>query len=948
MPAATKKEAMTYLPLYTSLVTAFLPFPRGEDTTVVEIVRLGAVNRCWEWWVKVLYTDVTGSLSEASPSSSDHSHLHPTNSARLAALYNLVHVLYQGAKHSFHSLKLLRYLSHSFATLVTSNIDAMHPDEVEEVLGGPFEAYLQVHSKRLAIEFDLELKRREDIIVERRRSSAVDSPHSSLHSPNHSAHGPGFLTPSHGPSTPQQVNFALKQNVEDETKGLEKSIVVPRVDGEHVIDFVGVCIAGLRTYLAIASSGHSFIGMNGVDRWSEDDLLRRAVEFGERAVLMIETHGKELPESEKNNALAKANYYYGIALAEYALSVVDASERDSKLSNAHLVLTKSCTLDPASFVTLYGLARVEALQGNLASASTNVNNSIKKRSTYLPCWHLLSMVLEAQGAGESSDKVAHLGVFEFMEWMGRRGVVVADSLSTSASMSASGAGGMASSSSKDSGDDSIRPRTNTVQTFNTTASFTRLLDMKRVAWDKLREWEILELLELKLTQLALFVGKDEDDECDDGTSDDDVKVTSVVSTSRHQRLAEGIEKGNKLLMLLTTVWGKRVFGGVLAEGKGGLGNGAAKNGVSASSTSTSLSATAASGAPMGRIDTGSSARTNVSTTSTTGSEQGSVTSSPSSFLPYTHLSSSPFPNSTLPSSRVLEFFIKLLLFLSSLYREDGGFDDARGCVKECWRVLERLIEVMDDSNLEKVLFEKLSMGNDGDDGKGKKNLKKKPKAKGAKSDDDKWTMVSERVKRLVVDIRLEASMIEYAVIKSVNRSGGEDACLGDMLPVLDYSKYASPTETIRSGLSDTKPASNATKPVCSTLESIVHELHASLMIYPHSMPTKIFLSQLYLETNEPVLAFRMLSRPMKAQGGTIVWGGRSSGWAALQHRLMADCLGKMSLGDVDGTGDDGESPSGGMKTPRERVLKELERALKESRQSCCRGFETLSWPGVFE
>lgn len=131
LPAQVHYELRTHLTQYEKLLTTLLPFPRGEDDTEIEKIRYTRVQEVYDWWVMAetcaFPDEAVGDQVER------HYRLIEVNRGvgfqKLCSFLNVEQIVYRGTRHTFHSMRLLRYLSHVFASLLAIFGDNVCTDE---------------------------------------------------------------------------------------------------------------------------------------------------------------------------------------------------------------------------------------------------------------------------------------------------------------------------------------------------------------------------------------------------------------------------------------------------------------------------------------------------------------------------------------------------------------------------------------------------------------------------------------------------------------------------------------------------------------------------------------------------------------------------------------------------------------------------------------------------
>jgi hypothetical protein len=120
-------ELRRILAIYEKVVTSFCTFPAGGEMDPLKIQRHVRATAVYGYYVRV-----------------DMLHgrfLNETIQDAIDRRYRLLEVLYRGTKHAFHSLELLRYISHTFFSLINLNGDNICDTEKMEAEAA-IEAYL--------------------------------------------------------------------------------------------------------------------------------------------------------------------------------------------------------------------------------------------------------------------------------------------------------------------------------------------------------------------------------------------------------------------------------------------------------------------------------------------------------------------------------------------------------------------------------------------------------------------------------------------------------------------------------------------------------------------------------------------------------------------------------------------------------------------------------------
>ncbi|KAI8922682.1 hypothetical protein BC831DRAFT_66731 [Entophlyctis helioformis] len=137
------------LPQYEKLLTTLTPFPRGEDSSMLAQDRYKRLMEAYDWIVKaeVLYArrpdEQLGDVIERH--------------------YRLIETLYRATKHTFQSMRILRYIAHSFLGLLLMHGDNIGPDERKEAECA-VSTYVFYWDKKSSLVLDAKRKEMEDAV----------------------------------------------------------------------------------------------------------------------------------------------------------------------------------------------------------------------------------------------------------------------------------------------------------------------------------------------------------------------------------------------------------------------------------------------------------------------------------------------------------------------------------------------------------------------------------------------------------------------------------------------------------------------------------------------------------------------------------------------------------------------------------------------------------------
>lgn len=364
-------DAARFLPLYTTLITTVFPFPSGSDLSPIHVQRFRTTEDCADWWIKSLFAK----LDHEAPLSYWQ---HPQ---RLAALFNLIHVLYKLSLHSFQQLRLFRYLSHAFCLLVVAYGSFQHSCEKVEALLA-VEAYINLYKTRLDREVSRELKRRQDF-QERRNSSDTGSIGVA---PTANAHiGRTFGRQKSATESPSVEIFV--------------------VEGETVLDCIGVCIAGMSLCHLVHEGKHA--------------LIKKGINLGLFASSLLEKHGSNLTDNERAVALEQVYQNLAILHLDFANEVPSLEQRGSSLA-VSLNYAQSSVSAVQSFTTsncgiLYTLALGHGLSGHRDAAVHCNTQYLSYRPHDLEAVHLQALLESAQGDVDLALEAIDAGLLAFIK-----------------------------------------------------------------------------------------------------------------------------------------------------------------------------------------------------------------------------------------------------------------------------------------------------------------------------------------------------------------------------------------------------------------------------------------------------------------------------------------------------------------------------------------------------
>ncbi|RKP03124.1 hypothetical protein CXG81DRAFT_17288 [Caulochytrium protostelioides] len=172
---------------YDARVIRLYPYPKAaEDMSILEKERYRRVLEVYDFWVTLegcvpcsavtTTTTTTAAATDATPAPAPAPSMststsamnttatlvpHESLSSTIRRLYRLIEITYRGTSHSFQSLKMLRYIAHTFRALMDLNADGVDPHERTEALLA-VRTYSFFFQKHLKIQVEQEAKRLRD------------------------------------------------------------------------------------------------------------------------------------------------------------------------------------------------------------------------------------------------------------------------------------------------------------------------------------------------------------------------------------------------------------------------------------------------------------------------------------------------------------------------------------------------------------------------------------------------------------------------------------------------------------------------------------------------------------------------------------------------------------------------------------------------------------------
>ncbi|KAI9206104.1 uncharacterized protein BJ171DRAFT_498690 [Polychytrium aggregatum] len=374
LPLGIQSEFRSCLTAYEGLLAQLIRFPRGEDMSPEEQERIQRYHECMDWIV----------MSEMSlPSRQAQSVSRAEECGEIIdSHYRLLEILYQGAKHTFESLRILRYIVHAFASLIVNFPDVIPKHEYEEAEWA-VAAYLELYNRKLDDAIQAGQKAHRDEVVEQRRLSQM------------SAHGAGRPGPDPVHSAPTSGNDASQPSAAHGHMHSRDSLVVriPCLENEGIVDTIGVLISGVRIILS---------NLNG-----DEQKARKAVDYMEQALELLKVHGATLANFDP--VLVKVEQYLGITYGEMALEVSDSELRGRCQEKSIEHLSCAVQLNPEQWETRYQLALAYAELGESDLSIEHLQIALTLNPTHASSWNLLALVLSSKKNYLASLRICETG-----------------------------------------------------------------------------------------------------------------------------------------------------------------------------------------------------------------------------------------------------------------------------------------------------------------------------------------------------------------------------------------------------------------------------------------------------------------------------------------------------------------------------------------------------------
>ncbi|KAJ3108666.1 hypothetical protein HDU97_000522 [Phlyctochytrium planicorne] len=333
-PSIEASNLGVLLETYEKIVIDLLPFPRGEDASITDLLRHERVKEVYDWWT--LYEFI--SLTDDLPMAVIDKHV------------RLIETLYRGTKRTFQSLKLLRYLSHTFLSFLLNARDSISNAERMEALSC-VSSYAYSFEKRL----------NETLELSRKKLSALHSKHTDV-----DAHD-------------EYIDYA--------------EIPTTDINGESISDAIGVLMTGSKIAILCA--------------FGDVDILNDAVKYADLAIKLVRNHGTWIDPEVRPHVAQRALQNVGVVYGETAQEVLTSGERRQyqalaiqALKDARLQLPDQPDEVDSEGEGLIDLDFQIALQlaeiGETFDALNYAKRSVTVNTSHCASWNLLALLLTSR------------------------------------------------------------------------------------------------------------------------------------------------------------------------------------------------------------------------------------------------------------------------------------------------------------------------------------------------------------------------------------------------------------------------------------------------------------------------------------------------------------------------------------------------------------------------
>lgn len=348
IPQALYRDLYALLTNYEELVCKCQQFPRGEDATRLECERNARIIECYEYWTIV---ECGGNERK-------------TEAEILERKKKLLEILYRGTRHTFHSLAILRWISHTFTYMIVNFGDTLSKEDKKEAMS-VISQYIEQFNKIFANLKTTERKKQEEL------EAMVTTPYSKKRESIMSQDAWGSPTDDSPLS----------------------SLVIKNVEGESLTDMIGVVIAGVRVALEVAEG--------------DINIISTAMKNVDSALKLYNLHGENLADYKQT--LVKLLQYRGIIYGELALEVRNTQLRNEYSTVAVNSFELCIRYDKKQWEVYYQLALQKAEMLEIATAIEYLNRAITINPNNIPSWNLLALLCSAQGNYAQALKVCEIG-----------------------------------------------------------------------------------------------------------------------------------------------------------------------------------------------------------------------------------------------------------------------------------------------------------------------------------------------------------------------------------------------------------------------------------------------------------------------------------------------------------------------------------------------------------
>ncbi|KAI9099514.1 hypothetical protein DFS34DRAFT_617824 [Phlyctochytrium arcticum] len=397
-----RKELLRLAVTYEALTTHLLDFPRGEDQLPMEKNRHARVVECYDWYVWLMTQPVPGE-----------------NVGQACDRYiDLLKHLYRGTKHTFHNMRLFRYLCHTLTRLMLLNHDNMSLGErieAEAVMESYKFFWIKHFDSKLASEKKKKAESVGSIPSSPRRLSTVRS------MKRRDANGNTItMDVPYDPVFDKDGNYIRLKDLDAYLEKLTKEeddkimkalqmttipddnlVVIGEVDGERIEDAIGVFLSAVKVFTLTADG--------------EVAKLEVAYDYAKLALGLIEEHGRALlnPTTYRFEAY-KITAEVCLELEQEVREVGARTQWQVRAADA---IRKCLVEQPKSPEVLYLKALLAAQRGECESATLIVRASLHENKDRATSWNLMALLCSAHKEYDQAIQFCRAGAIKSYEYL---------------------------------------------------------------------------------------------------------------------------------------------------------------------------------------------------------------------------------------------------------------------------------------------------------------------------------------------------------------------------------------------------------------------------------------------------------------------------------------------------------------------------------------------------